>query len=548
MEAKRPIGRQFLFNAYRSYPLLMTPILRLAAGFSGLAPDLSASRKKAFDRLVLAGTVLGYAVLAARRLDVPVPGFDEIIYVPPALELLRHAREWPLMVNEYVGCPMTYLIAPFIGFWGLSVATMRLPAIGVALAAVLIFLYLVSKIFPRLPLWAPAAACLLNSRFLITSRTGLYVDASIHWLLLSLTLLCLWNWSQTRRPLHAFLAFVCVGFGIYSKIIFVWFAFPAALAVASLSRRDGRAARASLAGLCALGLLIGALPLVIHNVANEYETVHIIGSSVFFSEDPSTASNLSFLQNLETRSEHLLSFFTGDFEFTVGPVAGAYQFTSGPARTLAGAVLLILFAAAFFLFREKTQFTALAIAGSFIAALFVGSTITPSQRHPEHLYPILPLILLLSGVALAKLIPGRLPLLLATALLALPQLRHFSAAMRDAAQSTDQRSPRALSSLSEFLSTAGITRPMTMDWGLSNPLLVASGGEVAPRNDLQDPPRFLKAGGMAVCLWKPAVLRPNRQGCDRLLRNRAFILGEIRKFPAAPERPVYAAIPVLGVR
>ena len=499
------------------------------------------SAERWFDRLALAGAVLLYAVLALRRLDVPIPRYDEAEYAPQALEILSSfaggsPRHWPLMVSSYVGCPMSYVIAPFIAVWGLRVETLRLPAIGVALAAVLIFLFLISRIFPRLPLWAPAAACLLDSTFLISSRTGLYVDVSIHWLLLSLTLLCLWRWSLTRRPRHAFLAFLCVGFGIYSKIIFVWFAFPAALAVAYFSRREGRAARARLAGVCALGLLIGSLPLLIFNLRHRWKTARMILDHLIQPNSPAAASNLSLLQNLAARGRHLLMMFNGGFLYPADRL-----------RTLSGAVFLILFAAGFFAIRKKAQRAALAVAGAFIAALFFGSTLTISTRQTEHLYPILPLMLLLAGVALAKLLPRRLPLLLACALLLIPQVRHFNLYIEGMAFATDEHSPRALSSLSSFLTAAGVARPTALDWGISYPLLVASGGKVAPEEDFDDDAlSSLAPGSTAICYWTAAP--PGLQGCGRLLRSDAFVLGETRKFPDAPDAPVYAAIRVLGKR
>ena len=515
---------------------------------------MTESQEKTFDRLALAATVLLYAVLEARRIDVPIPRFDECDYASPILRIVSLAgggasrgwtlmaepyvgwRGWPLMVEPYNGCPMSYFLAPFIGLWGLSVGTMRLPVIGVALAAVLILLYLISKIFPRLPLWAPAAACLLNSVFLISSRTGLYVDVSIHWLLLSLTLLCLWKWSLTRRPLLAFLAFLCVGFGIYSKIIFVWFAIPAVLFAAHLSRRDGRASRARLAGLCALGLFIGVLPLLIYNMETGWSTVTVILDHLVHPSDAATASNVSVFTNLATRWEHFRMLFSGDF-----------LSAANPGRRFSGRLLLILFFASF-LFPKKPQRASLAVAGAIIAAFFFGSMLTVSGRHPEHLYPILPLMLTLSGIALARLIPGRLPLLLACALLLLPQLKQFNMYMDAMAQGTNEGSPRALYSLSAFLSTAGIARPTALDWDLSYPLVVASGGKVAPQDDFSEPPPSLRAGDTAICFWKPSGTNPIIKGCGRLLNDASFTLGEIRKFPDAPEPPVYAAIRVRGVK
>ncbi|MFI5351127.1 MAG: hypothetical protein ACHQ2Z_16405, partial [Elusimicrobiota bacterium] len=348
---------------------------------------MNAARRRLFDRLALAGVVLAYGVLAARRIDVPVPGYDEAIYVPPALDILRAASgarpaHWPLMVMSYVGCPMSYFLAPFFSLWGVSVATMRLPVIAVALAGVLVLLYLLSEVFPRLPLWAPAAVCLLDSTFLISSRTGLYVDVSIHWLLLSLTLLCLWRWALTGRRLPAFLAFFCIGFGIYAKIIFVWFAFPAALVVAYFARRDGWAPRARLAGVCGLGLFLGVLPLLVYNMTSDWRTAAEIMSHLVRPDIPVMASNLSLFENLATRWEHLRLMLNGDF-----------LYPTNPARAFSGKVVLILFVLGFFLFRKKAQRAALAGAGAFVAALFLGSMFTISGRFPQHLFPILPLIL-----------------------------------------------------------------------------------------------------------------------------------------------------------
>jgi 4-amino-4-deoxy-L-arabinose transferase-like glycosyltransferase len=400
------------------------------------AIELNDSRKRAFDRLLLAGTVFLFACLSVRRLEIPIPGYDEAVYVPPALDVLHafeggHPRHWPLMVMSYVGCPMSYLIAPFVGLWGISVQTMRIPAIGVALAAILILLHLTSKIFPRLPLWAPALMCLLNSAFIISARTGLFVDVAIHWFLLSLTLLCLWNWSLNRRPIHAFLAFLCVGFGIYSKIIFVWFAFPSALIVEKLSRPEGRPARLRLAGICLLGVSLGVMPLAIYNAQSGWRTVAMVWDHLLNPAIPGTASNISIVKNLATRWEHFLMLFEGNF---LSP--------SGPMRKLAGAILFILFAASFVVVGEKIQRSSVAVAGAFILALVLGSTLTITGRIPQHLILILPLILVLSGIALAKLIPDRPPLLAACVLLLLPQLVDFNAYMNGMGKRADYHSPR----------------------------------------------------------------------------------------------------------
>jgi 4-amino-4-deoxy-L-arabinose transferase-like glycosyltransferase len=500
---------------------------------------LTDSRERTFDRLLLAGVALLYAVLALRRLDVPAPGYDEATYAPPALEILRLARggtgRWPLTVMPYVGCPMSYVIAPFIRVWGLSVLTLRVPAAVTALAAVLILLSVVSEVFPRVPLWAPASACLLNSVFLISSRMGLYVDVSIHWLLLSLTLLCLWKWSLKRRPIMAFLAFFCAGFGIYSKIIFVWFALSAALVVGYASRGDARAPRARLAALCALGLLVGALPLLIYNVTSHWRTITVVWSHLTVPGDPAAASNLSLLANLATRWDQLRLL-----------LGGRFLSQSGPARAAAGTATLLLAGAGFFLRREDKQRGALLSVAVFLAAFFLGSTLTVSSRSVEHLYPLLAPVLVLAGIALATLVPARLPLLAACALLAIPQWGHYDAYLRDAAQAADMRSPRALSSLSAYLSSTEIAHPVALDWGISYPLLVASGGKVDALED--DDLSLLRPGSEAICFWRPAKPSEVVRGCGRLLSDKAFVVGEIRKFPEPAEEPVYAAIRVRDVR
>jgi 4-amino-4-deoxy-L-arabinose transferase-like glycosyltransferase len=498
-----------------------------------MRPALSGVPERTLDRFLLAGVILGYVALAVGRLDVPIPEYDEAVYMRPVSVILRGwagagIPRWPLMVFPHVGCPMSYLAAPFVRLWGVNDWTMRLPPIAAALASVLILLYMASRIFPRAPLWAPAGVCLFHSSFLIGSRTGLLSDVAIHWLLLSLVLLCLWTWSRTGRPLPAFLAFFFTGFGIYAKIIFVWFAFPAALVVWMGSRRDVRASRAGLAGLCSLGLLSGVAPLVAYNMRTKGATADAVWSHLLVPRDPSAAPNTRVLQNLATRSEHVFELFAGDF-----------LFRSGPWRILSGVSVMILFFAAFFLYREKNQRAALAAAGAFVLAYVAGSTLTISNRLPYHVFVLLPLMLVLAGAALAKLVPGRLPLLLACALAAIPQLRHFHDYLEDNAHAVDFRSAGALRALSDYLAASGIAQPVTLDWGISHPLFVVSGGKVDPEEGYNEPLSALRPGGTALC-YVP--------GCARLLKEPSLVLGEIRRFPEAPGTPVYAAIRIRGVR
>jgi 4-amino-4-deoxy-L-arabinose transferase-like glycosyltransferase len=507
----------------------------------GLEPALNGRRGETLDRLLLAGTVLLYLFLAARRLDLPVPGADEAVYVVQARDVLRAASgdgPWPLMVMTYVGCPMSYVLAPLVAAWGPGPAAMRLPAVAVALAAVLMLLFLISRIFPRVPAWIPASVCLLNSTFLISSRTGLYVDASIHWLLLSLLLASLWGWFRTRRDAFVLAAFFAAGLGLYSKIVFVWFLFPAAFVLWKGSRRSASAGRTRLAALAALGYCVGALPLLIYNVRSGWPTVRDVWDNLIQPGDPAAASNLDLAGNLATRAVHLFQLFSDSFQAPAEFAAAA-----------AAAALLALFAAAFFLFRDEKQRPAVAAVGMFTASFIVGVTFTISGRFPEHLFPILPLMLVLAGVALARLCSGRGRALLACLLLAAVQLRHYRVYLDCARNADGALSPSALASLAAYLTSAKIARPVAIDWGIDSPLFVASAGMIEPRRIRRSAfPHELRSGDTVLCLWEPPFNDDSRRGCARVLDDPSVVVGDIRKFVDSRDAPVYAAVTVRDVR
>ena len=508
---------------------------------------MNAPLRRRLDLIATGAVCVFYAALEAWRLDFPVVGNDEAGSVMPALSILDnlsgrplHAlpiplHHWPLMICDYNGCPMSYVLAPIMRIAGVSVDVLRLTEIGISLASVLVLLYLVSKVFPRIPLWAPALCCLGNDMFLLSSRTGLDNVPFLEWLLLPLMLLCLRQWALTRSWRYPLIAFALLGFGIYSKIILVWFLPPTAWNAWSLSRR-GDGVRAPLGKLCivgAVGLLAGSLPLLLFNIGNHWPTASIILEHFRQPGDIGAASNSDFLQNLATRWEHLLYLFNG-------------QPLQGEAFLLSGRVSLALFLIGIFSFKDRAQRRALACVGTYVAAFFVGSTFTFNGRHPYHLLTIFPLMLVVSGISLARLVPYRLPLLILCLLLILPQVRHFNDGLLGCDKALNGTSPRALSSLTDYLLAHGILHPVALDWDIAEPLSVTSGGRiVADMNHYQEP---IEKASEAVCFWKSSAPSETLQGCDRLLRDPSVTLGEIRKFPADSAAPVFGLIQVTDVR
>jgi len=226
--------------------------------------------------LIFAGLYLALATVA---LDKPGYYYDEVIYVPVSLRVLGQCDVdaavtteigcFPLMQTlGYVGAVKAWLAAPLFAVFGVNVYTVRLPAILLG-AAILLVLWS----FLRRELGTAWAALLLT---LLATDPVLLNHARLDWgpqmiaaFLRVLSLVALWRWLQTGR--NRWLIILCAAFlvGFVDKINFIWVigAWLAALALIAgrlaLTRiRDGRPWQPLIATLTGAMLIWGMVTLV----------------------------------------------------------------------------------------------------------------------------------------------------------------------------------------------------------------------------------------------------------------------------------------------
>ena len=180
------------------------------------------------SRLIRFVVVAGFVAAASWRVTVPGLHYDEVLFVNAALggidDSFIHARLFgiPFMMMEYIGALKAWLYAPVFARFGVSPATIRLPAVVISGAALYVYALLAERLFGRnlgllfLVVLATDPALFLMSRF----DWGPFV---IMTLLKAATLLALFNWLQHPGARQLLWLLLLLILGTFDKLNFVWF-------------------------------------------------------------------------------------------------------------------------------------------------------------------------------------------------------------------------------------------------------------------------------------------------------------------------------------
>jgi hypothetical protein len=208
-------------------------------------------------RLWLATAALLYLLLACYQLGLPGLHYDEAKEAGVnAVELLRgdpvtpfrnaaltlFARQFPLMVQDYIGALNVYLSMPFLALTGVGVPNLRLLSVLTGLAVLPLVAYMVSaweragdvhhdkdapqtQGEPQFALtWGGVIAAWLlaaSSSFVFWSRQGIFVTN----LMQPLCILAIWQgtrWLATGRRQPLWWAMLAAGLALYAKLLAVW--------------------------------------------------------------------------------------------------------------------------------------------------------------------------------------------------------------------------------------------------------------------------------------------------------------------------------------
>jgi hypothetical protein len=260
--------------------------------------------------------------------DLSVPGLqhDEATDAVPAMQLLTGQAlscagkirilgiDLPLMMLHHIG--PTTIYTSLLGFlaFGISVEALRLSQLAVGLVS-LVLLWLLARVWFS-DRCAALAALLCGSApvFIWWNRAGANWTAPLLPIAIAMTL-ALTRWWRRRSADALALAAFLFGFGITTKILFVWLAVPLFLTAAATLRWQGTQRLFRDLGwvrlaACTAAFLLGLLPLLLYNWPTPHTLEHIASNAIrtrLYGHD-----NLAFASNLRTVGSEYLRALAGD--------------------------------------------------------------------------------------------------------------------------------------------------------------------------------------------------------------------------------------------
>ena len=231
----------------------------------------------------LAGGAVCLLFVLLGAVFIPQAGaqYDELLFItaiydPAEVEYVVKTPlgPLPLMLMSYNGTLKAAIYAPIFRFLGASHLTLRLPSLAIgALSIWLFYLFLLRLVGPR---GALAAAVLLSTDaiYLLTCVFD-WGPVALQHLLFASVLYALAQYASGGRRLWLFLAGLAGGLALWDKALFLWLVagFAAALLLVFARELVQLARSPSRLAALALGLVLGAAPLLYYNARTRLKTV-----------------------------------------------------------------------------------------------------------------------------------------------------------------------------------------------------------------------------------------------------------------------------------
>jgi 4-amino-4-deoxy-L-arabinose transferase-like glycosyltransferase len=185
-------------------------------------------------RLVALGIVMLAAVffLLANCAGLSDPGlqYDELLFVNAALGnahayhgfITSEAFGVPTMLMPYIGALKAYLYTPIFAVFGVSVDSIRIPAVLLSAVALLLAVLLVRRLLGLWPAVALAVLLATDPVYGAVSRAdwGPIVLSAV---LRMVALLCYFGFLRRKSVLYLWLLVAVLALGVYNKIDYGWF-------------------------------------------------------------------------------------------------------------------------------------------------------------------------------------------------------------------------------------------------------------------------------------------------------------------------------------
>ncbi len=462
---------------------------------------------------------------------------DEVMFVYD-LWHPRAAPSWgslfghtmPLMLMPYLGAPKSWLYVPIFHLMGMSEWPLRVPSLLLAMGTILIGSFFVWRI-------AGKVAGLLVLWLLATDITFIFT-AVFDWgpvvlqnLLLAGGLFLIAEWWRAGKNWLLLLGGVVFGLALWDKALFIWNLSAMSIAVAVVNGRAAlRACRPKPAGLAALGVALGACPLIYFNLVTDGSTF---------------AENTKFtLRDMAAKGKYLADALDGikaETEWcdpSFQPMQGTQRMASASSWRFY-TMLIALPLGAIFSTESQRKWLLFFILSACIAWFQQAITVNAggSMHHLVLIWPFLYYALALSFATFAqariRFIKPAVLVIAATVcvrgLAAMKATKENLSAYSHTIPWTDADAP-----LSNMLIRTGVKRVLAADWGIANVVAVRTADRVSVldesfelSNGRFDQDRFLncKAPGCGIVshVEERSIFRPAQTYLEERMRSLGLV-------------------------
>ncbi|MCS7055020.1 MAG: glycosyltransferase family 39 protein [Thermoflexales bacterium] len=460
-----------------------------------------------WDVLALLAGLLIYFSIGLTNLRLPGLQYDEAADAVPAIEFMDglapsairnvtlFGRQWPLMMLHHIGPTSIYTSLIGLYLLGVSVEALRITQLSVGAIALVLLWKLARRWFGRAAAIVAVILCATAPIFVWWSRAG--ANWTVPLLPLSLgMLLALEGWWRRQNDAALIVAALLFGLGVTTKILFVWWIAPLALAawlgfgtnrLAQALRRTSKSALAA----AVVALFVGLLPLILHNVPDG-DTVRFVLSNAAQTRIYGH-NNLDVFNNLIRVWSEFLRALGGDtihFNAPPGPPLGAVAFVAALGWTIATSVRARLTS-------RSAGYTARLLLVLTPLTVLPLSTVSTSSIGATYVFMIMPMAWLLIAVVVADLwqsttnVQARAAIVAAVAALIASQLT-TNIAVQGFFAATGGRGfwSDSIYALAEVLQARFPDRQViAVDWGFRRPIEFLTRNKIRPREVFEYLPR-----------------------------------------------------------
>jgi 4-amino-4-deoxy-L-arabinose transferase-like glycosyltransferase len=220
-------------------------------------------------RIALAAILLLF--IATAMLFVSRPGIeaDEALVANPAYYYWHHV---PLMLMSYMGALKAWFYIELFNIVKPGPVSLRTPTVLLGAAAIWLFFLLLDRTIGRRAAWIGAVLLATDSMYVILEAID-YGPNALHFVLKLGAMLLLVRFHRTASAIALASGFFLLGLGLWDKAIFAWVLFGISAATVIVFPRDvWRHLTIRNLSIAAAATIMGALPLLIYNIARPLDT------------------------------------------------------------------------------------------------------------------------------------------------------------------------------------------------------------------------------------------------------------------------------------